>query len=378
MNQQNENDNNKNRKYEVIDRRVAETYARDSTASNKGALSDPYVKFFRWATDRLGARDGIVAFVSNDSFVDQQAFDGMRKHISTDFTDLYHIDLHGNVRRNPKLSGTTHNVFGIRVGVGITVAVRRKPWREPSVSYCRVPENWRKEQKLQWLENQETLSGVGWKNLTVETDNSWTAAKQSEVSEGLLAIGSRVAKAQQEASAVTIFKTFSRGIETARDEWVYAFDPNDLTDKAKRLVDTYNTELDRWRRAKRPKNVDNFVTYDPRTIKWSSRLKETFQREMCAEFDEGKIRLCLYRPFTKRFTYFDSILTHRRGIFAEAIPNPNADNQVLCCTNHLQIPFSVQMTDCTPDFAVGGRAGQCFPFYLYDEAGTNRRENITD
>jgi len=56
MNQQNENDNNKNRKYEVIDRRVAETYAQDSTASNKGALSDPYVKFFRWATDRLGSR----------------------------------------------------------------------------------------------------------------------------------------------------------------------------------------------------------------------------------------------------------------------------------------------------------------------------------
>jgi predicted helicase len=126
MNQQNENDNNKNRKYAETDKRVADTYSKDSTASNKGALSDPYVKFFRWATDRLEGRDGIVSFVSNNSFVDQQAFDGMRKHFLREFTSIYHVDLHGNVRRNPKLSGTTHNVFGIRVGVGITVAVRRK------------------------------------------------------------------------------------------------------------------------------------------------------------------------------------------------------------------------------------------------------------
>jgi predicted helicase len=85
---------------------------------------DPYVKFFRWAADRLQGRDGIVCYVSNNSFVDQIAFDGMRKHLLQDFTRIYHVDLHGNVRQNPKLSGTTHNVFGIQVGVGITVAIR--------------------------------------------------------------------------------------------------------------------------------------------------------------------------------------------------------------------------------------------------------------
>ena len=84
------------------------------------------MKFFRWATDRLDGRDGIVCFVSNNSFVDQIAFDGMRKHLMQDFTHIDHIDLHGNVRKNPKLSGTTHNVFGIQVGVGITLAVRCK------------------------------------------------------------------------------------------------------------------------------------------------------------------------------------------------------------------------------------------------------------
>ena len=123
--QMNENDNNKNRKYKVIDRRIRETYAKDSKATNKNTLSDMYVKFFRWATDRLDGRDGIVCFVSNNSFVDQIAFDGMRKHLLQDFNRIDHIDLHGNVRQNPKLSGTTHNVFGIQVGVGITLAIKK-------------------------------------------------------------------------------------------------------------------------------------------------------------------------------------------------------------------------------------------------------------
>ena len=57
----------------------AETYAKDSKASNKNALSDAYVKFFRWATDRLQGRDGIVCFVSNNGFFNGIAFDGFRK-----------------------------------------------------------------------------------------------------------------------------------------------------------------------------------------------------------------------------------------------------------------------------------------------------------
>ena len=124
MGQVNENDNNKNRKYLTIDNRIKSTFAKDSQAKLKNKLYDAYVKFFRWAIDRLEGRDGIVCFVSNNSFVDQISFDGMRKHLLKDFTSLYHLDLHGDVRRNPKLSGSTHNVFGIQVGVGITLAIR--------------------------------------------------------------------------------------------------------------------------------------------------------------------------------------------------------------------------------------------------------------
>jgi predicted helicase len=98
-NQVNENDNNRNRKYPTIDERIRGTYVRDSRATLKNKLYDPYVRFFRWATDRLENRDGIVCFVSNNSFVDSGAFAGMRKHLSGDFDAIYHVDLHGNVRR---------------------------------------------------------------------------------------------------------------------------------------------------------------------------------------------------------------------------------------------------------------------------------------
>jgi len=158
--QLNENDNNKNRKYEVVDKRIRETYAADSKATNKNALSDMYVKFFRWAIDRLDGRDGIVCFVSNNSFVDQIAFDGMRKHLAQEFTAIYHVDLHGNVRKNPKLSGTTHNVFGIQVGVGITVAVRNAAHPDHAICYHRVPEDWRKEEKLAWLADRASICGL--------------------------------------------------------------------------------------------------------------------------------------------------------------------------------------------------------------------------
>ena len=111
----------------MIDGRVSETYAKDSKATNKNALSDMYVKAIRWASDRIiKNQEGIVAFVTNNSFVDQIAFDGMRKHLAQDFDVIYVLDLGGNVRKNPKLSGSTHNVFGIQVGVSINFFIRKK------------------------------------------------------------------------------------------------------------------------------------------------------------------------------------------------------------------------------------------------------------
>jgi predicted helicase len=203
--QKSENDNNKNRKYKVVDGRVHDTYAKDSKASSKSKLDDAYVKFFRWASDRLDGHDGIVCFVSNNGFIDQTAFDGMRKHLSEDFDRIDHIDLHGNVRRNPKLSGTTHNVFGIQVGVGITLAVRKRG--TPSrLRYHRVPEAWRKGEKLEFLVKRE----VPWDALTADARNTWLVPEHADEYSALLPLGD-------------MFDIRTLGLNTNRDEVVYDF-----------------------------------------------------------------------------------------------------------------------------------------------------------
>ena len=69
---------------------------------------------------------GLFAFVTNNSFLDGVAFDGMRKHLADDFNAIYILDLGGNVRKNPKLSGATHNVFGIQVGVSINFFLKSR------------------------------------------------------------------------------------------------------------------------------------------------------------------------------------------------------------------------------------------------------------
>jgi predicted helicase len=111
--QQNENDNNKNRVYPLIEARVRETYTKDSSATNKNALGDPYIKFLRWASDRLESRDGIVCMITNNGFVHKYMYDGIRKHLSKDYSTIYHVDLHGDRRRGEELTGTTHSSSGL-------------------------------------------------------------------------------------------------------------------------------------------------------------------------------------------------------------------------------------------------------------------------
>ena len=377
----NENDNNRNRKYKVIDERIRVTYAKDSRASNVNKLSDAYVKFFRWAVERLEERDGIVCFVTNNSFVDQITFDGMRKNLLRDFTRIYHVDLHGNVRENPKLSGTTHNVFGIQVGVGITVAVRKAQHVDRALLYHRVPEDWRKEEKLSWLAKKQNVAAVEWQTLRPADDHMWLVPVNADDFRTLLPIGSREAKSDREAQGEAIFKTFSIGVNTNRDAWVYCFDEEQLADQVRRSIETYNSEIDRWKRAKIPKDVDSFVINDESKLKWSSRLKETFARGIYADFQEGKIRNALYRPFTKRFLFFDSIMNHRQGVLPYVFPTMDAEKEnFLICVPSAgnRKDFGCMVTNLIPPLDLAFEKAQCFPFYVYNEDGGNQRENITD
>jgi len=379
--QRNENDNNKNRKYQVVDERVQKTYAKDSKASNKNALSDAYVKFFRWAVDRLQGRDGIVCFVSNNSFVDLIAFDGMRKHLLQDFTQIYHLDLHGNVRKNPKLSGTTHNVFGIQVGVGITIAIRSSQHTRRKLFYYRVPEFWRKTEKLTFLSKMNNLSKIEWKILQPDERYTWITDGMYSEFITFLPLGMKEMKSERIVDVQTIFRNYGGGVKTNRDEWAYDFNKRKLADKIEHLIDTYNSEADRWRRrGNNTTTVDNFVTYDDTKIKWSEGLKSYLQRGQYLTFSVDKIRPSLYRPFCKEYLYFDRGLIERVYQFPQIFPAPATEdeNMVICLSGiGSNKPFHSLASNVIPCLDMLEKT-QCFPYYTYTEDGTNRRENITD
>ncbi len=387
MGQVNENDNNKNRKYKAMDKSIKDTYANDSKATLKNKLSDPYVKAIRWASERIG-EEGVVAFVTNNGFLDGVAFDGMRKHLAEDFDAIYILDLGGNVRKNPKLSGTTHNVFGIQVGVSINFFIKKCPAQSVSkaaeIFYAHVDEFWRKEEKFHYLNSQQHYQNVEWQQITPDKRYTWLTEGLHAEFETFIPMGSKEAKANKSEAINVIFKTYSLGVSTNRDVWVYNFNQDALTANVRRMIENYNAEVDRWkRRDNKGADLDDFVMSDEKKIKWSSGLKQKLRSGKISEFSSIKIREALYRPFTKSNLFFDRVMNQAVNLFPSIFPTleTEVDNRVIVVSDHaFRSGFSTLMVNVIPDLhALSTSDGfQCFSFYTYGEDGTNRRENITD
>ena len=380
--QVNDSDNNRNRKYAVMDKRITDTYAADSKATLKNALYDPYVKAIRWASERIG-QEGIVAFVTNNGFLDGLAFDGMRKHLADDFDAIYVLDLGGNVRQNPKLSGTSHNVFGIQVGVSINFLIKRSAARTTSKSaeifYASTDEFWRKEEKYHYLDSKQHYQNIEWQQTALDSHHTWLTEGLHAEFDTFIPIGTKEAKAQNSIAANVIFKTYCRGVVTNRDAWAYNLDRDVLVENIQGMIDTYNAEMDRWKRRENQQvNVNDFVIYDDTKIKWDRELRQHLQRGRSAQHADGKVRTSLYRPFTKSNLFFDRVLNNCVYLFPSIYPIPETENRVICVSPPgTKLSFHALMVDVIPDLHITGDS-QCFPFYTYDEDGTNRQENITD
>ena len=280
MGQVNENDNNKNRKYRTIDKRVRDTYTADSKATLRNKLSDPYVKAIRWASDRIG-EEGIVAFVTNNGFLDGVAFDGMRKHLAEYFDTIYILDLSGNVRKNPKLSGTTHNVFGIQVGVSINFFIKKRDnaTTQTEIFFASVNEFWRKEDKYRFLDSKDNYSNIEWQPIAPDSRHTWLTQGIDAEFETFTPLASRESRMGNAENANVMFRTYSLGVSTNRDWWTRNFNRNALADNMSRMIETYCTQALTWeRRANQNISVDDFVVYDDEKIKWSSDLKLKLKR----------------------------------------------------------------------------------------------------
>ena len=381
--QMDENDANKNRKYPELDRQIQETYAHASRATNKTALYDPYVKAIHWALNRIET-DGIVAFVTNHNFITGQAFDGMRKHLSEACDAIYLLDLGGNVRKGHPGDA---NVFDIQVGVSINLFVKKGQADERSARiFCNSETaEMSKEATFEFLEACEHIGNVNWQTIEPDARQTWLTEGLREDFETFMPIGSKAAKAAKDEISGVIFHQFSSGVKTNRDAWAINFDRDTLTTNVQRMIELYNTQVFKWQGItdKSSINIDDFAEYDDAKISWSRDLKAKMRTGKIAEYDEHKVRTCLYRPFAKRNIFFDRVLNDVVYVFPSIFPTleTEVENRVICVNVSREKPFTCLITDCISEHIMTGgfgSAGQCFPFYLYDEDGTNRRENITD
>ena len=358
-------DGSANRQYPTIDRRIRETYVKEGTAQ-KTHQYDMYKRFIRWASDRLDD-DGIIGFVTNRAYLDTRQDDGFRKVAAEEFTDIYVLDLGSDVRRNPRISGTSHNVFGIQTGVAIGFLVREKArLGQCGIHYARREDAELAKDKLAYL-GDATVDGIDFESITPDAASNWLNQSNSDF-ETLLPLANRETKfAKTNADEQAVFGLFANGAKTNRDEWVYDFDVNNLRAKALLFADTYNGFLDAG---------DD--SYDP-AIKWSRDLRNEFQRGRRIVYNDAHRIQSLYRPFVIKqhfadYTMNDVLTRNHYEIFGNGLNQPN---KVICFSGIASSkPFQVLATDRLLGFDTLEKT-QCLPLYRYT-AGGERLSNITD
>ncbi len=391
-NQVNENDNNKNRQYPAIDKLIKDTYVKQSTAQ-KTKVYDMYSRFFRWATSRLND-NGVLAFVTNSSFINARTFDGFRKVVTDEFSEIYIIDLGGDVRANPKLSGTKHNVFGIQAGVAISFMVKRRGGTHAAckIFYARCPEFATAEEKLKFLANTQ-FNQVSFEHITPDKNHNWLNITNNDFNDLIPVINKKSNDTQVGFEGKSVFSLYSNGVSTNRDEWVYDLNATSLKAKAAFFVDEYNHEVSRWIKYKKANKVievksesnpvlDQFLQ-ERNIIKWSKMIKrDKLRKEKKGEFEKARIIKACYRPYSSHFLYFDYIPIDLPGqqleIFSHGKKQIAKPQNLLICFSGLSFskPFQTLATNYVSSLDLLEKT-VCLPLYRFNEHG-ERIDNITD
>ncbi|MDM8567463.1 N-6 DNA methylase [Candidatus Halobeggiatoa sp. HSG11] len=389
-NQQNENDNNKNREYPEIDEAIKRTYIANSTAQ-KTKMYDMYTRFIRWASSRID-KNGVIAFVSNSSFLEASSYDGFRKVVAEEFNTIYAIDLKGNARtsgeRRRKESG---NVFSdeIRVGIAIYFLIKDENSKGCKIYYNAIRDYAKSEEKKEYLRDN-TLNSLDFERITPDKNHNWLNIADNDFDD-LLSLankGTKLAKSQKEEKA--IFKLFSNGFVTGRDEWVYDFNAKNLISKMEYFYEEYNHEVKRWIEFKKETNyfdkssdsnpdVNDFLS-ERNLIKWSKMIKrDKLRKEKTGKFNKRDILKVFYRPYSLKYVCYGYIPIDVRGQLDEIFPSQDKQNKAIVFNCNCST-FATIATDILIEYGsllVGGGRTQCVSLYRYDSEG-NRIDNITD
>ena len=367
--QSNWNEFNPNRAYPEIDKRIRETYVKESTA-HKTHQYDMYKRFIRWASDRL-SDDGVVAFITNRSYLEARQDDGFRKVAAGEFTDIYVMDLGSDVRRNPKISGTTHNVFGIQTGVAIAFLVRDKSrLGECNIHYASRDDAEIARDKLAYLK-ATGLETVPFENITPDAKSNWLNQSSNNFDTLITIAREKLSSRDASLGAHTLFMFYSTGVTSHRDDWVYDFDNALLGNKVRAFINSYEESRAKFGGTK---FEDSTLGTN---IKWTSDLVRQLRSDKPNLFERDSIVSSIYRPFVSKYLYFHNNLNWSLYQMPRIFPSGHpGQNKIICFSGvSSSKPFQSLGTDKVVGLDTLEKT-QCLPLYRYTEDG-ERVSNIT-
>ncbi len=376
--QKNANDDNQNQDYPHLNSRISETYQKFSNAGLSKGIYDSYIRALRWASDRIG-KSGIICFVSNASFIDVNTMDGLRKCISDEFTTIYCFNLRGNIKIS-RLDSTNktegQNVFGqgSQTPIAITLFIKNPEKKAFRLFYKDIGDYLNRDEKLKIISDFGSFKNIEWEEIAPSKKYDWIN-QRDEAFEKFLPLGDKETKGRAESK--TVFTSYSGGVSTNRDTWIYNFSEIECLENMRRMIDFYNQQVDEFKKSKAKNTsiiVDMFVDNNPKKIKWTVNLKEDLKRAKKAVFNKDYLRNSFYRPFCKQAIFFDKMFIERTLRIPSLFPEKNSENSVICVTGiGSRVGFSALILDEIPNLDLQEKS-QCFPLYIYEYEKSNEGE----
>ena len=359
------NNANPSDKYSHLDKKIQDSYYKASSASNKNKSFDMYKRFFKWSSDRIDG-NGMVVFISNNSFLDAKADDGIRKALYEEFDYIYVVNLKGNAR----LSGDARrrergNVFGGQARVGVCISFLVKTGEKHSeIRYAEVDDYATRNAKLEWLENN-TLETLDLVKITPDQDAVWINQTNNDYN--------KLCPVLSDHFTESIFEDYTLGVMAAKDDWTYDFDKKNLELKIKFYISTYNQVLNEYKKFYVPK--ENFHNWVDKQIKWSYKTESYIQRNQKLMYNSSHIVPTLYRPFVCKLQYYDDVITESPRSFRQFFYK-NQQNFLIGFPNPTSnVKFDVIGTNLITEFhCIDGI--QNIPLWRYNQDGM-RTYNIS-
>ena len=370
--QKSADDNAQNLKYEKLDKRIENTYANLSNATSVKSLYDSYFKAFRWASDRLDKiNGGVIAFITNSGWLDSNGSDGFRKSLQNEFTSIYVINLRGAIRgKNGDLAKKEgQNIFDIMTGVAVTILVKNPNKKTDSeINYFDIGNYLSKNEKLNFLSKNKTegIANINWSLIIPNNENDWLS-KRSNIFEQYMPLNP---DKKYDIKTQSIFISYSLGIASSRDSWVFNSSENKLKTNLRNFLEFYKFQREGYINSKKSDinlKFEDYIQYDSKKISWNDSLKNLCSNNIDLRFNDKEIRKSLYRPYYKTNVYFEKNLIQRPYQQFKIYPNNSSENIIICVQSlGGNKEYTPLITDLLPDLHLNGDS-QCFPLYYYEE-----------